>query len=206
MPNQPFVFGPVDVWVGFYNQPLVNSSGTDVQTPADIQTFGYTSEGPDFSLNNEYTNLHTDISGFVPTDKAFMSRWARIALTMTRWDPAVYEDLIDVATVSGPTDAGFINPGEIGTLLAFEGAAVALWLPSRYSINKAAFATGPDGYHFFACHLVTDSMPKLGVRPRSLSLVFDAVPVFLPSYNFDGMYGAHALYDQDMSLVNRPPT
>lgn len=163
-------------------------------------------EGVDMDFGTHFSPLYEDeAGGEVPSERIYEGQEAWI------WsDINVYNELL-YAYMASRTSAGiFSTPpfgvsaprgidleGDVGTLMAAEGATFPLWVVFPYA-GKARFARNymPPGYRFFATSMENDKLP-VGNKARKVRAVWYAQRVKAG--------GAWCLYDHNMSGISTPP-
>ncbi len=138
---QGYVRGPTHIYCGV--------GGGD--TPVYL---GTAERSPRISIRPSFSPYWNDLAGQkVPYDWGFDGEEGFVVADLTRWNQATLAAL--QARPRGPflSTPGISLAGEIGTMMFTENFAVPLWLLFPYS-TKPAYATEPQGYHFFGTFLV----------------------------------------------------
>jgi hypothetical protein len=186
---QQYVTGPCSIFVD-----TGSISGT---TPPLF--LGHSERGPRIQIRPQFSMTYVDLGGQkVPFDAVYDGEDAIVSADLTRWNEDVYTALAIKSGVSGNANRGLDEPGDIGTLMVYEGAATQLWLKFPYSA-KASMITMPDGYRFVAAILQTDDLPELGTKARKISLVWHCMRRFDPEVTNETGQGSFTLFDHDMT-------
>lgn len=136
---QPYSTGVTFVYLG------VGSSGT----PA---FFGTAESYPKHERRVDIEYLMNDVGGRKkPVDVSFQGMDASLSLTMTVWDEGVaqiLENLPRFELSPNTSPPGTWSFADMGTLMAFEGYAIPIWLQYNYA-KKAAYSKLAPGYHYY---------------------------------------------------------
>ena len=183
----PFVPGPAPIWIAFGGQP---------------NFLGFSEGGVSIDLMASYLPYHNDLGGQEALDYSYQGQGATINFVLTRWNAltlANLEDYAGIVTGSGP---GLDVAGEIGTLMAYEGAAFEAWIAFPYAA-KPAYSTNMLGYHFSHVILDRESLPQRGARPAKVACNMRAIRqlVMTPATQNGLTAGNLLLYDYDMSAI-----
>lgn len=188
---QQFVTGPVDIFVNY------GSLGGVVTPPLYL---GYSERGPRMQVRPQYSSTYVDVGGQkIPFDSCYDGQDAIVSADMSRWNEDVYAAIAIKSGASGNNSpAGIDDPGDIGTLMMHEGAAITVWLRFTHAA-KLAYSTMPAGYRFPIAMLQNDDHNELGTKPRKISLVFHCLREF--DVTITNAYGAgrFTLFDHDMT-------
>lgn len=203
---QPFVPGPSPIWIGLQFRDPAGSVGEEGQ----ILFLGFTQRGADLSLNEEYSELVTDVGGAVPIDLTYQGQSGTLSFDLTRWREDTYEILCNHAANTEQDKKakkrGREPAGRVGTIMALEQAAFRVYVPFPYSTVGGKYSDMPAGYRFLNCVLDRDSLPTRGSQPARLLLVFRCMravfPGLLNSNEFprfgEDLFG---FYDHDMGAI-----
>jgi len=186
---QPYVTGPVPVWIGLAlgNSPLF---------------LGYAERTPRIQWRPQYADLFVDVGGTkVPFDVVKQGTDAMVTVDLTYIQQSTYA-LLGLATAKF-TSIG----GDLGTLMAHEqgspgsvGTGFPIWLPFRYRA-KITMRTMEAGYRFLCGFCVNDDIDQMGTVPIRKRLVFHCIRKFLPGFNNAAGCGQMHLCDNDVSAV-----
>lgn len=188
---QQFVTGPCDIFVNY------GSLGGVVTPPLFL---GHSERGPRMQVRPQYSSSYVDIGGQkIPFDSVYDGQDAIVSADLSRWDETVYAAIsIKSGASANNAPAGTDDPGDIGTLMIHEGAAIQVWLRFPHAA-KLAYSTMPAGYRFPVCMLQNDDHNELGTKPRKISLVFHCLREFDVSVTNAFGAGRFVLFDHDMS-------
>lgn len=158
--------------------------------------FGTCEDSPQVQISHQWEPLFNALGGCrLPSDQSYQGENATIRLDLTRWQEVVRQ-AVSAAPYPGGI-AGFHPFGHLGALMKTEGAYFPLWLQFPYAVTQPAMqAAGMVlGYRFLACRMETDDLGPLSPRPRKVSIVVSAEPLF------DSRTLAWKLYDHNMAGV-----
>lgn len=177
---QPFVTGPVWIYVGIGNAVS--------KTPVFL---GTAEDGPKKQHLVGWEPVMNDVTGSKkPLDQGYQGESAIVRADLTRYN----EDVL-AALVARPNPFGTrgLNAfGDLGALMLTEGLAYPLWLRYPYA-SKAAYSTMPPGDRFVASWLVSPEDYVQGTKPKKVSVIWYCQGVFSP------VTGGVLLYDHDMT-------
>lgn len=197
--SQEYVPGPVEVWLG-------------VTANAAPMFLGWTNDGVDLEFRPRWGEHKTDLSGGPegpPADKYYAGQDAIVSGVFSRINLNCYYAAADKSVgVFGLSVPGIDDPGDRGALMVAEGRSYQLWLKHPHA-TKPFYAQGPDGalvlgYHFMAAVMDRESLPKLGPRPKRLSLAWHCISTIDMTFTNEFGVGRHTLFDHDMSQLVAP--
>jgi hypothetical protein len=209
---QPYVTGPVALWVAFYQgQIVVTSQGTVFNvTVGQPQFLGHGEDAPEIDHRPQFEPVMCDLTGTrIPLDVADENEDAIVSVSLVRWNDPILRLLqarpgpvaLAGQGVARPPLGGR-RPGDIGTLYLNEGAAFMLWCYFPYQ-KKPVYGTEVPGYRYPGCYLRgPDALRKNGTRARAVQSLFHALPVLVAQGN---QTGGTMLYDNDMTAVENLP-
>lgn len=183
----PFVPGPAPLWIAYGQQPYF---------------LGWSERGVSIDLGASYVPYHNDLGGQEMLDLSYQGQNATINFVLTRWNAIALASIEDYAGILPGSTPGGDVAGEIGTLMAYEGAAFSLWIGFPYAA-KAAYSTHMLGYHFPATVLERDSLPERGSKPARVACNVRAIRqlIMTPATQNGLVAGALKLYDYDMTAI-----
>jgi hypothetical protein len=187
----PYVTGPVHVWIRFYGSSALY--------------LGTGRNAPRFRIRRAWEGIMNDITGTqIPFDMLYEGQEAFTTVELTRWNEGTYQLL---ASMPDPSKFPLTGPlfdvaGDIGTLMVTENKAFQLGLVFPYA-SKPTFLLSPGGsmpagYHFFNTWLESPDEFTVGTGENSKGLLFHSIKGFNPST------GAGNLGDYDISWTGTP--
>jgi hypothetical protein len=184
----PLVPGPCPVWVA-------DSGGTP-------RFLGFSERGVSADFQYNYVPYHNDLGGAEPLDYSYQGKSATISLDLTRWRADTLAFIQDALSDQVGSTGGIDVPGEIGTLMAYEGIAFTVWTPYPYT-NSPAYNTHPPGYRFPPGIIARVGRPARGSKPAKVHLVVRAIRQLLMTPATQTVFGAGrlTLYDHNMTAV-----
>lgn len=185
----PYVPGPAPIFVG-----LGGSAGQ----PAFL---GFSERGVHIDINPMYSDYIVDLGGAVPLDKSYQGATATVSFDLTRWNEDVLAAMDDFSGSLAGSSRGVDVPGEIGTLMSYEGAAYTLWIVFPYS-NFPAYADMPAGYRFPKAFIDRETLPERGSKPAKVHLIMTCLRDLDMTTINDYGRGKLTLYDNDMSAIS----
>lgn len=159
MAATPFVPGPSPLFVS-----LLNSG-----TPAFL---GFARDGVSFTSDPRYIDYSADYSGGSsgpPADRCYLGEVLTANFELVNWDPVVLLQLQDYVRLINGTAPGSEVFGEVGTLCAYEKAAVEFWALWPYAA-KIQYAGHPLGVHCPRIIIERMDMPRRGATPASINV------------------------------------
>lgn len=157
--------------------------------------FGTAKNGPDQDVRPEYVPAMNDLAGpTLPLDEMYVGQDVVIGATMTRWDESIHAAL---AAIIAGNDRGTDGNLDRGTLMIHEGFTFPLWVTYPFSA-LGAYDGLPEGYHFFACKLISPYRLPPGIRPYEVTFTFHALGV----YQKNG--GGFKVYDHNVAGLPPP--
>ncbi len=176
-----FVNGPAHIFLGVPSVGAGIISSVLSSATRAPNYLGTTEGSPSVSLDPvPLRPLYNDMAGDRPLDKSYQGRTAVISCDFTRWN----EDVLASAQAANPFGGvrGFDSALDIGALMLNEGYAFPLYMAHPFAAKAAYKAAGlPSGFTFWACLVEQDSIPQGGTKPKKVRLVFQALPVLVPS-------------------------
>lgn len=178
---QPYVTGPVSIWVQFPGVTQAAFLGTAERCPR-------------MQVRAAWEPLFNDIGGQrIPFDVLFEGEEGYIFADLTRWNQATANVMVSRPGAFAGLP-GLNVPGDIGTAMILEGKTCHVYLVFPFAA-KPAMANAANGalmvgYHWPACILEgPDDMDEMGTRPRKVRFIWHALR------QYDPQTGSFMLYD-----------
>lgn len=170
--SQFYVAGPTTVFVG-------------TGTASALEFLGWTDGSVEPDFEGDIQRVSADFAGNVSADAQFMGEEATISITLSKFRYACYTKLrartasaasITAGMSAGTTGTGATTGSGIGTLMALEGAAVALIFASPY-VAKSAFSTDMSpGLNFGIAWVDGRYSSPMGAKVGKPRITFRAIP------------------------------